>query len=271
MTRGHSGWMALLDAPHPRDLTDEQWNFIGPFLPELARRNDGRGRPWRENRAVFNGILWILRTGAPWADLSDLYPSYQTCHRRFQQWVRSGVLRSILEVLAQALFDEGYLDLQEAFIDGSFAPAKQGGACVGKTKRGKGSKIMAIADRQGLPVAVHVESATPHEVTLVHATLAERFVSQLPVRLIGDNAYESDRLDAELARRGVELIAPHRRTRTQRTQDGRPLRRYQRRWKIERLFAWFQNFRRIVVRYERLAENFLGMLHLASCLILLRG
>ena len=98
-----------------------------------------------------------------------------------------------------------------------------------------------------------------------------RFVNQLPVRLIGDNAYESDRLDAELARRGVELIAPHRRTRTQRTQDGRPLRRYQRRWKIERLFAWLQNFRRLVVRYERFAENFLGMLHLASCLILLRS
>ena len=104
----------------------------------------------------------------------------------------------------------------------------------GQTKRGKGSKIMAVADRQGLPVAVHLESATPHKVTLVHATLAERFVSQLPMRLIGDNAYESDRLDTELARLGVELIAPHRRTRTRRTQDGRPLRRYQRRWKIER-------------------------------------
>jgi transposase len=104
------------------------------------------------------------------------YPSHQTCHRRLQQWVRAGVLRSILETLAQALHDEGHLDLQEAFIDGSFASAKRGGACVGKTKRGKGSKIMAIADRQGRPVAVHVESATPHEVTLVHATLAERFV-----------------------------------------------------------------------------------------------
>jgi transposase len=184
--------------------------------------------------------------------------------------LRSRVLRSIVEVLAQALLDEGYLDLQETFIDGSFAPAKQGGASIGKTKRGKGSKIMAIADRQGLPVAVHVESATPHEVRLVHAMLAERFVRQLPERLIGDNAYESDRLDAQLARRGVELIAPHRRTRKQRTQDGRPLRRYRRRWKVERLFAWLQNFRRIVVRYERAAENFLGMPHLACSLILLR-
>ena len=68
---------------------------------------------------------------------------------------------------------------------------------------------MAIADRYGLPVAVHVESATPREVRLVHATLAERFVRQLPERLIGDNAYESDTLDTELARHGVELIAPH--------------------------------------------------------------
>ncbi len=79
----------------------------------------------------------------------------------------------ILEVLAEALHDEGYLDLDETFIDGSFAPAKQGGACVGKTKRGKGSKIMAIADRQGLPIAVHVESATPHEVTLVRASQSD--------------------------------------------------------------------------------------------------
>ena len=205
----------------------------------------------------------VGRPAGPLSVVSNLPPAVSAV-------VRVGVLRSILEVLAQALHDQGYLDLQEAFIDGSFAPAKQGGARIGKTKRGKGSKILAIADRQGLPVAVHVESATPHEVTLVHATLAQRFVNQLPVRLIGDNAYESDRLDAELARRGVELIAPHRRTRTQRTQDGRPLRRYQRRWKVEHLFAWFQNFRRIV-RYERLAENFLGMLQLASCLILLRG
>ena len=67
--------------------------------------------------------------------------------------MRAGVLRGVLEVLAQALHDEGYLDLQETFIDGSFAPAKRGGAGVGKTKRGKGSKIMAIADRHGLPVA----------------------------------------------------------------------------------------------------------------------
>ena len=219
---------------------------------------------------MLNGILWILRTGAPWADLPDRYPSYQTCHRRFQLWVRCGVLKDILSVLAEALHDEGYLDLREAYIDGSFAPAKKGGAGVGTTKRGKGSKIMAIADRHGRPVAIHIDSATPHEVTLVETTLAHRLVQKMPKRLIGDNAYESDQLDAELAQRGIELIAPHRRNRTHRTQDGRPLRRYRRRWKMERLFAWLQNYRRIVVRYQRYPENFLGMLHLAWWLILPR-
>jgi transposase len=82
-----AGW-ALPAASHRRDLTDEQWALIGPFLPKLARRKDRRGRPWRDNRAVLNGILWILRTGALWADLPARYPSHQTRHRRCQRWVR---------------------------------------------------------------------------------------------------------------------------------------------------------------------------------------
>jgi len=85
-------------------------------------------------------------------------------------------------------------------------------------------------------------------------------VPDAPQNLIGDNAYDSDRLDKELRLYGIELIAPHRRNRRASTQDRRRLKRYRRRWKIERLFAWLQNFRRVVVRYERHAENFLGMI-----------
>ena len=98
---------------HHRDVTDEHWEILEPFLPAPTHRADGRGRPWTDNRSVLNGILWVLRTGAPWADLPDRYPSYQTCHRRFQQWVRSGVLRGLLEILAQALHDQGYLDASQ--------------------------------------------------------------------------------------------------------------------------------------------------------------
>lgn len=144
------------------------------------------------------------------------------------------------------------------------------GRKVGKTKRGKGTKIMAVADRNGLPVSVCAESATLHEVKLALPTLLRMVIPDAPQNLIGDNAYDSDRLDTELRLYGIELIAPHRQNRRNATQDRRRLKRYRRRWKIERLFAWLQNFRRLVVRYERHVENFLGMLQLASSLVLLR-
>ena len=142
---------------------------------------------------------------------------------------------------------------------------------MGPTKRGKGTKLMAMADRFGLPLAACAASASPHESTLVAATLDSHFVADLPERLIGDRAYDADPLDDALAELGVEMIAPHRRNRTKaKTQDGRPLRRYRRRWKIERLFAWLGNFRRLVVRYERQALNYLGFVQLGCILILPR-
>ncbi len=131
---------------------------------------------------------------------------------------------------------------------------------------------MAIGDRHGLPIAIHLASASPYETTLVEATLASRFIKPYPTRLIGDRAYDSDPLDRRLREAyGVELIAPHRSNRQRpATQDGRALRRKRRRWKIERLFAWFHNYRRIVTRWERYADNFLAMIHLAAAMILLR-
>jgi transposase len=116
-----------------------------------------------------------------------------------------------------------------------------------------------------------VASASPHETTLAPAALAARFTRSAPQRLIGDRAYDSDPLDALLLRQGIEMIAPHRRNRTKpRTQDGRKLRRYKRRWKVERLFAWLQSFRRIQTRHERHVENYRGFVQLGCLVILLR-
>jgi len=130
---------------------------------------------------------------------------------------------------------------------------------------------MAIADRSGLPIAAGIASASPHETTLVEETIDNGFLEHAPDRLIGDRAYDSNALDERLLReRGIELIAPHLSTRRRKTQDGRPLRRYKRRWLIERLFAWLQNYRRLVTRWERHAENFLGFLRLGCICILLR-
>jgi len=120
------------------ELTDEQWAVIAPLIPENPRREDGRGRPWRDNREVLNGILWILRTGARWQDLPERLPPYQTCHRRFQGWVRSGVFRSVLEALAEDLRVRGKLDLSECFIDGTFAAAKKGASMSARPSGARG-------------------------------------------------------------------------------------------------------------------------------------
>jgi transposase len=129
---------------------------------------------------------------------------------------------------------------------------------------------MTIATVTSIPVAVTVDSASPHESKLVDATLAGSFLDRLPVRLIGDKAYDSDPLDRHLEEEyGIEMIAPNRENRSK-SQDGRPLRRYKRRWAVERLFAWLQWFRRLVTRYEFHAENFLGMLRLGCMRIMLR-
>lgn len=152
-----------------------------------------------------------------------------------------------------------------------FCSGQKRGRQVGKTKKGKGTKIMGIADGHGLPLALRTESASPAEVKLVAATLEARIVADVPERLIGDKAYDSDQLDEQLRQEyGTEMIAPNKVNRRVPTQDGRPLRRYVRRYKIERLFSWLFNFRRLVVRYEYHAENFQGLVHLAAAIILLR-
>jgi transposase len=148
---------------------------------------------------------------------------------------------------------------------------KKGGLAVGPTKRGKGTKILALADNHSLPLAVSIESASPHESQLVEGVLGHSFLDTVPARLIGDKAYDSDRLDRALAERyGIEMIAPHRGVRRKSTQDGRPLRRYHRRWRVERLFAWLHHFRRLVIRWEYHAENFFGVVRLGCMQILLR-
>jgi transposase len=127
-------------ATRTKDLTDAQWAILDSLIPEPERRKDRRGRPWKSRRSVLNGVMWVLRTGAPWADLPERYPSFHTCHRRFQQWVRSGVMKGVLEALALHLKVRGALDVKEAFIDGSFAPAKKGGPRSGKQNAAKARK-----------------------------------------------------------------------------------------------------------------------------------
>ncbi len=162
--------------------------------------------------------------------------------------------------------------LERRFYRWNFCSGQKRGDGVGETKKGKGTKIMGLTDAFGLPIAIDATSARPHEITLVEKTLDACFLEHIPDKIISDRAYDSDKLDSQLSEeRGVELIAPHKNNRKKPvTQDGRPLRRFKKRWKVERLFAWLQNFRRLVVRYEYHLKNFLAMIQLGCIVILLR-
>jgi transposase len=137
---------------------------------------------------------------------------------------------------------------------------------------------MVVVDGQGIPIGSTLASASPAEVKLAEETLEAVKVprqsrgrpKKRPLRLIGDKAYDSDALRKRCKELKIELIVPHRKNRYKtKKQDGRKLRRYRKRWKIERTFAWLSNFRRLVVRYERLITVYRGFFHLACLMIVL--
>ncbi len=138
---------------------------------------------------------------------------------------------------------------------------------------------MVVADGKGIPLGAHLDSASPAEVKLVDKTLATVSVPRKGrgrprkrlERLLADMAYDSDPLRKNLAHQGTELVSPHRKNRVKpATQDGRALRRYKRRWKVERLIGWLGNYRRLLVRHERLLLTYRAFFHLACILIVLR-
>ena len=148
---------------------------------------------------------------------------------------------------------------------------EKGGDLVGPTKRGKGTKLMLLVDGRGLPLGVDIESASVAEVNLIEPLLDRAITRYVPNRLVYDRAADSDPMRERLRARDIELVCPHRRGRVRpATQDGRALRRYRKRWIIERTIGWLQNFRRLVTRYEYYSFLFHGFAQLACLVIVLR-
>jgi len=205
-------------------------------------------------------------------DLPRQFGCKSSVHKYFTLWVRSGVFEALMRDAGALVEERNGYRLYECFVDGTFSKAKGGGDGIGLTKAGKGVKIMVLVDARGLPIAVTTGSAGPHESKLVQGMFGFMLSRGTPERIIGDKAYDSDALDAQLAEQGVEMIAPHRRNRKPEntTQDGRSLRRYKRRWTVERTISWFQNFRRLCIRYEKSTMLFQGFLHLGCSIILLK-
>src|SRR5262245_44578162 len=148
---------------------------------------------------------------------------------------------------------------------------------VGLTKKGKGTKCMVLVDGQGTPLGVHLDTASSAEVCLAEATLDavqledEQGSRCQPERVIADRAFDSNRLRRQFWQRGIEPVIPARKNNNRATdQDGRKLRRYARRWLVERTIAWLGNFRRLLIRYDRFLRSYAGFFHLACVVITLK-
>jgi len=252
-------------------LTDEQLQWMASRIPDHPKSPLG-GRPAVNKVKALRGIFWILDNGAKWKDLPREFGSKSAVHRWFKKWVMEGLFEHIMREAGRCIEDRGDYRLYECFIDGTFCKAKGGGDGIGTTKAGKGVKIMVLVDARGLPVSIDTVSATPHESQLVQQLMSFMLTEEQPERIIGDKAYDSDALDEEPAQQDVELIAPHRSNRKPEnvTQDGRPLRRYDRRWAVERTIGWLQNLRRLCIRWEKSTPLFRGFVHLGCAFILLR-
>jgi transposase len=252
-------------------LNDAELDVLCELLPPDPPRPKG-GRPRMDRRTALQGVFWVLDNGAKWKDLPVQFGSKSSVHRAFQRWVEHGAFEAVLKHLGQLVRAADGFKLYECYIDGTFVKARGGGDGIGCTKAGKGVKIMIMVDARGLPVSVKTGSAQPHESTLVTPMFDFMISVDFPERLIGDKAYDSDLLDQNLAARGIEMIAPHRANRRpeNKTQDGRKLLRYKRRWTVERTISWLQNYRRLCIRWEKSTAMFQGFLHLTCSILILK-
>ena len=260
--------MSACSAPvnvNPMGLPSSSGNIFrrSIFLPVVLAASR---RPLARFSKTSSGFSILVRSSA-------CCPSTTRTTKRCIAAFNTGVaakLCAVLTDLANTLRDEGALDESERFFDATFASAKGGDNEIGPEKRGKGMNIIAIVGCHELPLAVSTHAANHHEVTLVQLSFDFYMIEAKPENLIRDRAYDSDKLDEGLCQEGIEMTSPHKRNRVKpRTQDSRRLRRYERRWLVERFFAWIQWQRRLLVRWEYYAENFHGFVQLASIAILL--
>lgn len=241
------------------------------LLPDPPARPKG-GRPRSDKRNAIGGIFWILDNGAKWKDLPVEFGMKSSVHRAFQRWVRMGAFEALLAEIGLMVEERGGFKLYECYVDGTFSKARGGVDGIGCTKAGKGVKIMIMVDARGLPIAVNTGSASPHGSKLVEPLFDFMVIVDFPERLIGDKAYDSDKLDVAMAAKGVDMISPHRSNRKPEniTQDGRKLRRYGQRWTVERTIGWLQNYRRLCIRWEKSTEMFQDFINLTCALLLMK-
>jgi len=175
-------------------LTDAQFDWLCERVADPKRSSFG-GRPAADKRTIVQGIFWMLDNGARWKDLPPGCGSKSTVHGWFQTWVRQGVCEGIMCDAGRCVEQRGDYKLYACYIDGTFSNARGGGDGIGCTRVGNGVKIMVLVDTEGLSVAVDTMTAAPHESTPVQGLFDFVLTEEMPERIIGDKAYDSDPLD----------------------------------------------------------------------------
>ena len=250
------------------DLTDFEWSVIEPLLP-----NKPRGVPRVDDRRVLNGIMWVLRSGAPWRDLPERYGPYTTCYNRFNRWRKKGIWDQLMDAIVETY--DGNIQTRRA--DRQFqrprSPAcgglKKGGPdrCMGRSRGGLTTKIHAVVDASGLPLRFTLSPGQAHDSTAAEALLED----QLPADsfLLGDKAYDAEWIRTMIEAQDAVAIIPDRSN--VKTAHAFSHILYRLRNRVERFFNKLKQFRRIATRYEKLAANYLAMIKLATIRIWLRA
>lgn len=258
------------------DLTEKEWKRLEGHLPAPAKV----GRKPKDHRRMINGMLWILRTGAPWRDLPERYGPWGSVSSRFYRWRAAGIWDSIWAALLSEADDHGALDWETHYVDGTIVRAHQHAAgakastaeaeALGRSQGGFSTKIHLRAEGAGQPVTFIITPGQQHEATVFEALMEQGAVTQRrtgrrrlrPKRVVGDKGYSSGKHRRYLRRRGIRYTIPRKRNERRTGPFDRAI--YRTRNLVERLINRLKQFRRLATRYEKRAINFAAMLTIAA-------
>jgi transposase len=265
-------------------VSDDFWARVERLIPERQRhstkvykRKPGGGRKAQEPRKVFEGILYVLRTGCQWKALpkSD-YGSASAVHKYFLEWQAAGVFEQLWRASLLEYDELEGIAWEWQSLDGALVKAPLALESVGRnpTDRGKnGSKRSLLTDEKGLPLALVISGANTHDVKLLADTLEGIIIERPDPDTLKQNLCLDAGYVGEPARREIEerSYIPHVRPRGEEIaeKDKNPDFKA-RRWVVEVCHSWFNRFRKLLVRYEKMDRSYLGLLMLAASVIVLR-